>query len=546
MKFKNVPLISLIMAILMSCQVKKDADLIITNAKIYSVDDQFSIYEAMAITDGWVTALGSTRDILDQYTSGKLIDAGENAIYPGFIDGHCHFYGFGLNLYQYTELKGTRSFGEILDLLKSQSGKPAGKWILGRGWDQNDWPEKTYPDRQALDELFPDNPVMLIRIDGHAVLANGRALDLAGITPETVIPGGQVLLQDGRMTGILIDNAADFLKAAVPEISPEEKKSALQTAEKELFSHGLTCVADAGLEHSTVILMDEMQQAGDLKMRVYAMLSPTQDNLEKFILQGPYATDRLNVRSVKLYADGALGSRGALMLEPYSDSPGHHGLQINSKEYYLKWLKSAFDNGYQVNTHCIGDSANRLMLDLYAEVLGGPNERRWRIEHAQVVHPDDFDLFGNYDIIPSVQSTHCTSDMYWAGERIGPERLKSAYASQQLLSQNGWLVNGTDFPVEEVNPLLTFFAAVARQDQDGYPEGGFQPENALSREDALRSITLWPAMGAFDESRLGSLELGKKADFVILDRDLMEVPIEHVPGANVMSTYLNGELVFER
>jgi len=534
------------MIILASCQTSKQADLIVTNAKIYSVDSAFHIYQALAVKDGSIVALGSDEEILGNYRCDWLIDAEGNAVYPGFNDGHCHFYGFALNNYQFVELKGTRSFGEILELLKKHAGRPAGEWILGRGWDHNDWSEKKYPGYGPLDELFPNNPVMLTRIDGHAVLANSEALRIAGITADSYFEGGQVLLQDGKMTGVLIDNAADRVKEFIPQLSLEAKKNALAEAERELFAVGLTTVTDAGLDYETVNMMDQMQRQGGLKIRINAMLSPTDDNLKNFILQGPYTTDRLSVRSVKLYADGALGSRGALLLEPYSDEPAHQGLQINTGEYYLQWLRYAFDNGYQVNTHAIGDSANRLMLQLYGEVLQGPNDRRWRIEHAQVVHPDDLDLFGKYNVIPSIQSTHYTSDMYWAEERLGPERIKGAYAYQQLLGQNGWLVNGTDFPVEEISPLLTFYAAVSRKDAEGYPEGGFQAENALSREEALRSITIWPAKGSFDEDRMGSLEAGKRADFVILDRDIMEVPIGHVPDAILLKTFLNGELVFGR
>ena len=534
------------MIILTSCQVKKHADLIVTNASIYTVDENFSVHRAMAIRDGMLVALGSEKEILEGYTSDWIVDAGDQFIYPGFNDGHCHFHGYALNNYNYIELKDAGSFTELLGLLEPDKERPAGEWILGRGWDQNDWPGKAYPDNRELDRLFPENPVMLIRIDGHAVLANSRALEMSGIDEQTRIRGGQVLLKNGRMTGVLIDNAADSLKEAVPDFTPEQRRVALSDAEKQLFAAGLTCVSDAGLDYDIIRLIEGMHKDGRLKMRVNAMLNPTADNLQNFMQNGPYRTDRLTVTSLKLYADGALGSRGALLLEPYSDDPDNSGLQINSREYYLDWLQTAYDNGYQVNTHAIGDSANRLMLSLYSEVLITGNDRRWRIEHAQIVHPDDFSKFGSFGIIPSIQSTHCTSDMYWVKERLGGKRMERAYAYRQLLEENGWLVNGTDFPVEEISPLLTFYAAVARQDLDGYPEGGFQPEEALSREDALRSITLWPAMGSFDEDRIGSLEVGKKADFVILDRDIMEVPIRHVPDAIVLKTFLNGELVYER
>jgi predicted amidohydrolase YtcJ len=304
-------------------------------------------------------------------------------------------------------------------------------------------------------------------------------------------------------------------------------------------------VVDAGLDFETIRMIDSLQQSGKLKMRINAMLSPTNQNIREFIEKGAFQKERLTVNSIKLYADGALGSRGALLLEPYSDDPGNYGLRLSSPGYLRDILAKAYDKNFQVNTHCIGDSANRMMLQLYGEVLKGPNDRRWRIEHAQVVHPDDFKLFAKFNIIPSIQSTHCTSDMYWAESRLGTDRIKGAYAYKKLLQQNGWLVNGTDFPIEEINPLLTFYAAVARMSENGYPEGGFQIENALSREEALRSMTIWAAKGSFEEDIKGSIEPGKFADFVILEKDIMTINQAEIPSIKVLKTYLNGELVFE-
>jgi predicted amidohydrolase YtcJ len=541
-KILLIPLIA--MMFMNSCTMKQKADLLITNARIYTVDSNFSTTEALAVKGGVILATGTTRQMLDAFESDNLIDAAGNCIYPGFIDGHCHYFGYAKNLYQYVELAGTASYEEVLNILKSSPPKPSGAWILGRGWDQNDWPGQNYPDNTHLDKLFPDNPVMLIRIDGHALLANSLALKLAGMNEHRKIEGGQIVMKDGKMTGILVDNAADSLKAAIPVLTKAEKKLALQEAEKRLFTAGLTGVNDAGLEYETVMLMDTLLRNGELKIKINAMLEPSQENISNFMRKGPYRTGKLNVRAIKLYTDGALGSRGALLLEPYSDDTENLGLQINSEDYYREMLNLAFDNGYQVCTHCIGDSANRLMLKLYGEILQGGNERRWRIEHAQVVHKEDIALFGKYNVIPSIQSTHCTSDMYWAADRLGHERIRNAYAYKALLDQNGWLINGTDFPVEDISPLKTFYAAVSRQDLSGYPEGGFQPDNGLTREQALRSITIWAAMGSFDEDHFGSLEPGKKADFVILDRDILEVPIRHVPDAKVLSTFIDGEIVY--
>ena len=336
-----------------------------------------------------------------------------------------------------------------------------------------------------------------------------------------------------------------MLRAAIP--GPEYKlvEEALKQAQEDCFAVGLTSVADAGLDFETILMIDSLQQSGKLKMRINAMLSPTAQNMAGFVEKGTFRKERLTVNSIKLYADGALGSRGALMIEPYADDPLNRGLLLTSPEILYEILAKAYENGFQVNTHCIGDSANRLILNLYGEFLKGTNDRRWRIEHAQVINPEDFSLFGKFNVIPSVQSTHCTSDMAWAGSRLGPERVKGAYAYNQLLEQNGWLINGTDFPIEEINPLLTFYAAVARMTIDGIPDGGFQMENALSREEALRSITIWAAKGSFEEDVKGSIEAGKYADFVIVDKDFMKIDIKEVPFLKILKTYLDGELVFE-
>jgi predicted amidohydrolase YtcJ len=543
-KLEYFTLITAIACCLFGCNMKENAQLVFINAKIYTVDSAFSMKQAMAVSNGIILATGTNEEILEAWEPDSLVDLGGKPVYPGFNDGHCHFYGYALGLYQSVDLKGTASFDEILQLLRNYHEKHSYVWILGRGWDQNDWTVKEFPDNSMLDNLFPDNPVILTRVDGHAVLANSEALRRAGISAETRIKGGEVRLKNGKPTGILLDNAADLINSMIPDPDAGMKSDALLKAQEDCFGAGLTSVTDAGLNHATVMLIDSLQVTGQLKMRINVMLSPTQTNLDQFVEKGPFQKDRLTVNSIKLYADGALGSRGALLLEPYSDDPGNYGLLMSPKDYYREILLKAFEKDFQVNTHCIGDSANRLMLKLYAEVLKGKNDRRWRIEHAQVIHPDDFRLFGDYSIIPSVQSTHCTSDMYWAGERLGPEREKGAYAYKKLLEQNGWLVNGTDFPVESINPLYTFYAAVARKDMKGYPEGGFHPENALNREEALKSITLWPAKGSFEETRKGSLEAGKFADFVILEEDIMEIEISKVPEVRVLETYLDGEKVY--
>jgi len=519
---------------------RKNVDLVIHNAIIYQVDSAFSIASAMAINQGKFVAVGSDQTILDQYSGHEVIDAEKAAIYPGFNDGHSHFLGYGLWLTQYANLVGAESFDQVLDLMLHHHENSGEEWVLGRGWDQNLWEDKNFPDNTRLDQLFPNNPVVLIRIDGHAVLANSAALKRAGIDKQTTIAGGEIKKTEQGLTGILLDNAADHMKSFVPKPDSEQKTKALLTAQEKCLAKGLTTVTDAGLDKEDIFLIDSLQKSGILKIKVYAMLNPTDENLSYFLPAGPLRTPHLTVSSIKLYADGALGSRGALMIEPYTDEAGNRGLQLVPTTYYDSLCGLAYESGFQVNTHAIGDQANRLVIDVYAKHLKGKNDRRWRIEHAQVIHPDDLHRFGQYAIIPSIQSTHCTSDMDWADERLGAERIKSAYAYQDLLNENGWLVNGTDFPIEDIDPLHSYYAAISRKHPDGSPAGGFQPENALSRSETLYSITLWPAKGSFDEKTKGSIEAGKVADFVILNNDLMTLSEHEILKTKVRGTWVDG------
>jgi len=542
-------LISFIITILLSmnlmAQTKKAADIIVFDAVVYTVDSNFSKASAFAIKDGKFIAIGDNLKILQEYKADKTIDAKGNAIYPGFNDGHSHFLGYGIVTAQYANLVGTSSFEQVVYRLKKFDKQNNPEWLLGRGWDQNDWNITDFPTNDLLNKAFPNKPVVLTRIDGHAVVANNAALRIAGITSLTKISGGDILLKEGRPTGVLIDNAADLMKSFVPAFTKEQKTAALLKAQEDCFATGLTTVTDAGLNKEDILLIDELQQQGILKMKVYAMMSPNQENFDFFYKQKPWHKERLTVSSVKLYIDGALGSRGALLLKEYSDDHGNFGLRLHEPAYYDTMCKMAYEAGFQVNTHAIGDSGNRIMLRTYAKYLKGNNDRRWRIEHAQIVSPEDIHYFKDYSIIPSVQATHCTSDMYWADERLGKERIKTAYAYHDLLEQNGWLINGTDFPIESISPLKTFYAAVVRKDAKGWPKKGFQTENALSREDALRSITLWPAKGSFDENQKGSIEPGKAADFVILNKDLMTAKEKELYKIKVLKTFVNGEIVFD-
>ena len=524
-----------------SCQKEKqEADLIVTNANIYTVDDNFNKAEAFAVIDGRIVGVGSQKDIENNYASANTLNAEGKTIVPGFIDAHCHFLGLGLDQLE-VDLVGTESFEEVIKRVLDFQNEKQQDYIIGRGWDQNDWEDKVFPNKKLLDKLFPKTPVALTRIDGHATLCNQVALDLGGITINSKVEGGEVVVENGELTGVLVDNAVDMVWRNWPTgYKREDFVEALLVAQDMCFDLGLTTVDDAGLGQYAIELIDSLQNTGDLKMRVYAMVSASQDNLDYYLNKGTIKTDRLNVRSFKFYADGALGSRGAMLKEPYSDKPGHLGLMVTDLETLNKSAERIANSDYQMNTHAIGDSANHAVLQTYNKVLEGKSDRRWRVEHAQIVSPEDFDLYKN--VMPSIQPTHATSDMYWAEDRVGAERIKGAYAYKQLLEAYGKVALGTDFPVERVSPFLTFYAAVARQDLEQYPEGGFQMENALSREEALRGMTIWAAYSNFEEGEKGSIEVGKFADFIMLDKDIMTVGANEIPNIKVLKTVVGGEV----
>jgi hypothetical protein len=530
---------------LLACNSGKKADLLVYGSTIYTVDSSFSKFEAMAIKDGKIIALGTSREILDTYTAPEKLDAGGKYIYPGFIDAHCHFFEYALGL-KTANLVGTGSWDAILDSLSNFSRKNQDGWIIGNGWDQNDWPVKKFPDNEQLNKLFPDRPVILSRIDGHAAIANQKALELAGIKAGQTLTGGDIELINGHLTGMLIDNAVNLVMAKTPAPTPAVVKSALQEAQANCFAMGLTTLDDCGLSFRQILLLDSLQQSGTIKMRVYAMLSDVKENYDYIFSRGKIKTGRLNVRGFKVYADGALGSRGACLLQPYSDQPGHLGFLLSKPAHFDSVAATIAANGYQMCTHAIGDSGNRIILNTYAKYLRGKNDLRWRVEHAQVISASDFSIFGNNSIIASVQPTHATSDMYWAGERLGSERVKGAYAFNQLKDQNGWIALGTDFPVEDISPFKTFYAAVVRKDAKGYPDMGYQMENALSRQDALRGMTIWAAKSNFEETEKGSLEVGKMGDFIMLDKDILEASPKDLLSTQVMHTFLGGERVFSR
>jgi predicted amidohydrolase YtcJ len=523
---------------IISCHTKEQVDLIVSNANIYTVDEDFSKATGIAIKDGKFVEVGDTDEINKKYTAQNSFDAQGKTIVPGLIDAHCHFYGLGQNQ-QVVDLVGTQSYEEVMERVVAFQKERPSNFIRGRGWDQNDWEVKEFPTKDKLDELFPDTPVALERVDGHAYLVNQKALDMAGITAETKTEGGEIVKENGKITGVLVDNPMGLIDQVIPKASLAQSIQALKDAEAISLDYGLTTVNDAGLPREIVELIDSLQQAGELSIRVYAMISNYPENLDYFLEKGIIKTNQLNVRSVKVYGDGALGSRGAALRDHYSDKPGHFGAMVTPVDQIEAMAHRIAETDYQMNTHAIGDSANIVVLRAYEKALKGRTDRRWKVEHAQVISPSDFNYFEK-GIIPSVQPTHATSDMYWAEDRLGKERIKGAYAYKDLLNKAGLVALGTDFPVEQVNPFLTFYAAVARQDVAQYPEGGFQMENALSREETLKGMTIWAAYSNFEEEEKGSIEPGKFADFVILSDDIMTIPSEDIPNITAEHVFLGG------
>ena len=535
---------STLLLLLASCYQGKDADLIVYNAKIYSCDENFSIYEAMAIKDGKILELGPEREILNGYDCDNIIDAQLKPVYPGFHDAHCHFWAYAQTLLE-VDLTGSKSFDEVCTRLVDYGKNYDGEWITGRGWDQTLWPGAQFPTRDTLDILFPDRPVLIRRVDGHAALANSKALEIAGFTPETIIAGGELKKNDaGALTGVLLDNAFDSVARFVPEPDAELKLKYLKEAEFRLFEQGLTSINDAGIRSDERDQFISWYEKGDLTIKDYAMLFPTEDNLRFASDNGVFKQGNLTIRSFKIIADGAMGSRGACLIEPYSDDPHNHGFLLRDLEEVEEIAAFAAEIGYQVNTHAIGDSANRVMLNIYAKIVQDQQDHRWKIEHAQLVAPEDFHFFESVRIIPSVQPTHCTSDMRWAEERVGKERILNAYAYKKLLQHAGLIALGTDFPIEHISPLRTFYAAITRQDMEGNPTGGFYPDQVLTREEALLGMTRWAAYSNFEENEKGSLTPGKAADFIILTKDIMEIPAAEILNTFVEKTFVNGREVF--
>ena len=530
---------------------------------IYTANPDRPTAEAIAMQNGRLLMVGSEARVREAYPDARLLDAQGRTVIPGLIDAHAHLMGLAESLLQ-ADLVGTESPQDVVQRLKSFADErdlPEGAWLTGRGWDQNDWPgDKSFPTREVLDEAFPERPVWLTRIDGHAGWANTAAMEAAGLErireaddPE----GGKIIRNEaGAPTGVFVDAAMGLVAQAQPELTRAERAEGLRRALRETKKHGLTGVHEAGIGMEAVELYKEAIDEGRFPLRVYAMIGGRGEAFDHFCEEGPLLGarglghgGRLAVRAVKFYMDGALGSRGAALLDDYSDAPGNRGLLRREPSQFQADVNAALDCGFQVNTHAIGDRANRVVLNAYEDARTPAREQdpgRHRIEHAQILAPQDLERFAALGIIASMQPTHATSDMPWADERLGTERLEGAYAWESLRRSGARLAFGSDFPVEDVDPLEGFHAAVTRQDAGGNPQGGWYPEERVSRRVALHAFTRGAAYAAFQEDEIGSLQPGKRADFVLLSQDIMQAPADEILDTAVVATYLDGERVYAR
>ena len=531
------------------------ADLIVLPARVYTSDTTHPTAEAFAVRGARIVFVGTRREAMG-YRGPKtsVLRLPDRTVVPGLADGHAHLLNLGLAL-RNVDLVGALSYDEVIRRVAARAATLApGAWILGRGWDQNRWPDKRFPAHDALSHAVPDHPVVLWRVDGHAVLANAKAMALAGITTATPDPdGGRIERKPGggEPTGVFVDNATALVLRVVPPPSEEEIGTALLAASVEANRWGLVSVHDAGEPERVLRVLETLARQGRLPLRVYAMVADDSAALAHAFARGPESglyDGHLWIRTVKLYADGALGSRGAALLAPYSDDPGNTGLLLTSPAHLRDVSARALRAGFQVATHAIGDRGNRIALDAYEAALKEvpTADPRLRIEHAQVLSPDDIPRFARLGVLPSMQATHQTSDMAWVESRLGPERVRGAYAWRSLLATGVIIPNGTDFPVERVDPLLTFHAAVTRQDAQNRPAGGWYPSQRMTRDEALASMTRWPAHAGFQDSVMGSLAPGKYADFVVLDRDIMTAAPEDILRTQVLATYLGGRIAYRR
>lgn len=530
------------------------ADLILINARIYTVDEMRPIVSALAIRNGRVLFAGSTREVRALAGSqARVIDAQGRTVVPGLVDAHAHLLGLGQSL-RNVQLSGSASYEDVIarTVARARQLKP-GEWVVGRGWDQNLWPNKEFPTHDALSRALPNNPVVLTRIDGHAILANAMAMKLAGVGASTKDPvGGRVVRSaNGSPSGVFVDNAGSLVGRVIPDASREQTREAIVAAIAEANRWGLVGVHDAGVNRTTIDIYEALAREGRFNLRNYVMVRDDSADIRHFMSRGAQTAlydGRVWVRSIKLLSDGALGSRGAALLAPYSDEPANSGLLVSAPAHIQRVATEALRRGFQVNVHAIGDRGNRIVLDAFDAALKAVPVagHRFRVEHAQVIAPEDIPRFSTMGVIPSMQASHQTSDMRWAEVRVGADRIKGAYAWRSLLNTGVIIPNGSDFPVEEVNPLISFHASVTRQDGTNWPAGGWYPDQVMTRDEALKSMTIWPAYAAFQEASMGSLSPGKYADFVILDRDIMQVPPGEILKTEVVSTFIGGRNVYQR
>ncbi len=599
----------LVAALLALCACSTAADMVLTGGRIYTLDERAPVVEAVAIRNGFVVATGSDADI-EAFVgaSTQVLSLGGRTAVPGFADSHLHLMGLGESLSN-VDLVGTTSFDEVVARVSERAAQlPAGSWVRGRGWDQNDWRDTAFPRHERLSGAVPRHPVVLERIDGHAVLANAEAMRLAGVGPDTKAPAGGSILRDGNgsPTGVFIDNACALIEHAAPAADVEARREAVRRAQALLHSRGVTSVHDAGVDEATLDLYVAMAKTGDFSLRNYVMVQPdgfrrdTQGNVEMQRVRWltPMVNldgrGRIDKRAIKLSADGALGSRGAALIEAYDDDPGNHGLNLVSQRDITAFAAEALRRGMQLCVHAIGDRANRAVLDAFEqalrqveprrrgmasyasgdrdlqtaygrkwgvhdeifgrhgtngnsnELLGPvPQEHRFRIEHAQVLQRAEIDRFSELGVIPSMQAQHQTSDMPWADERIG-KRTVGAYAWRSLLDTGVIIAGGSDAPVERPDPLVDFHAAVTRSDASGQPLGGWHPEQRMTREEALKHLTLWPAIASHNELRMGRIAPAMVADIAILSGDPMQVPEAALLDLRVDVTIFDGQVVYQR
>jgi predicted amidohydrolase YtcJ len=535
-------------------QAAPRADLIVTARHIYTVDPARPTVRAFAVRDGRIVFAGSAREAMAlRGPATRVLDLGDRTVIPGIVDAHLHLLGLGTSL-RIVDLTGTRSYDEVIARVtaRARDVRP-GEWVRGRGWNQNDWPVTRFPTQEALSGAVPDHPVVLERVDGHALLVNARALQLAGITASTSDPAGGRIVRnpDGSPTGVFVDNAQRLIERVVPAPSREETRQAILAAIAELHRWGVVGVHDAGVGGATLDLYEELARAGRFALRDYVMVAGDSADVARAFARGPQSAlydGHLWIRAIKAYADGALGSRGAALLEDYSDDPGNRGLLVTDSAALQRVAIAALRHGFQLCVHAIGDRANREVLNIDAVALDSvpTADHRFRIEHAQIINRQDLPRFAELGVIPSMQTSHQTSDMYWAMNRIGWTRAQGAYAWRSLLGSGVVIPNGTDAPVDPVNPMIRFHAAITRQDADGWPAGGWFPAQRMTREEALESMTLWPAYASFTEAVAGSLSPGKYADFDVLDQDIMTVAPERILETQVVMTVLAGETVYQR